>query len=98
MADPANPNTNPNAPNPRRRPVRRYPTRILIRAPPPITYYEEEYEVEELMAHRWLPDGSIQFLVKWVGYPTSQNTWQTEADLANAPECLREYKEARGLQ
>ncbi|KAF9981399.1 hypothetical protein BGZ75_007348 [Mortierella antarctica] len=83
--------------NPRRRVVRRHPIRLLHRAPAPTTYYEEEYEVQEIVAHRWLPDGTIQFLVNWVGYPTSANTWQTEDDLANAPDRIREYKEARGL-
>ncbi len=83
---------------PRRRTAARYqPGMVLQCTPTTRAYYEEEYEVEVLLAHRWLPDGSIQYLVKWAGYPTSASTWQTEADLANAPDCLREYKEAHRL-
>ncbi|CAO3568695.1 unnamed protein product [Mortierella alpina] len=92
MADPADPA------QPRPRPPRRYPVRVLRRMPPPTQYHEDEYEVESVLTHRWLPDGTIQYLVKWVGYPNSANTWQTEADLANAPDRLQEYKAAAGLE
>ncbi|KAF9993194.1 hypothetical protein BGZ80_008244, partial [Entomortierella chlamydospora] len=57
-------------------------------------YYQEEYEVEKILRHKKLEDGSIRFFVKWVGtvgFPTSKGTWQTESDLENAPERVQEY-------
>ena len=90
--------TNPAIPTAQgRRVVRRHPVRVLVRFPPRTQYYDEEFEVEALVAHRWLPDATLQFLVKWVGFPSSANTWQSKEDLANAPVRLREYKEAQGL-
>ena len=41
--------------------------------------------------------GKVQYLVKWKGYPTGENTWLTEQELENAPEILQEYKDAHGL-
>lgn len=54
-------------------------------------YYQEEYEVEKILRHKKMKDGSIHFLVKWVGFPTSKSTWQKESDLENAPERVQEY-------
>ncbi|KAF9941385.1 hypothetical protein BGZ70_006243 [Mortierella alpina] len=65
--------------------------------PPRRPYYDEEFEVAQVREHRRLPDGAIQYLVQWTGYPTFASTWQSEADLANAPERLQAYKEAAGL-
>jgi transposase InsO family protein len=55
-------------------------------------YYQAEYEVERILKHKMLRDGSPRFLIKWVGYPRSKSTWQTLDDLANAQECLAEYR------
>lgn len=60
------------------------------------SYYQEEYEVERIVKHKKTKDGSLRFLVKWVGYPHSGNTWQSAADLDNAHDCLQEYKDAQG--
>lgn len=60
-------------------------------------YYHEEYEVEKIVKHQKLTDGSFLFLVKWVGYPHSANTWQTAEDLINAQEVLDKYKSTRGV-
>ena len=57
---------------------------------------EEEYEVEAIMGHKgkgiWR-----RYLVKWKGYPSSENTWQTERSLAHAKTILHEYKNRKGL-
>lgn len=55
-------------------------------------YYQEEYEVEKILQHKTMPDGTLKFRVKWVDYPHSQNTWQTLDDLSNCPEALAKYK------
>jgi hypothetical protein len=60
-------------------------------------YYQEEYEVEKILKHDKLPDGTLRFLVKWVGYPHSQNTWQTAEDLANAKDLLDQYLSKRRI-
>jgi hypothetical protein len=54
-------------------------------------YYQVEYEVEKIVKHTKSPDGSVSFLVKWVGYPHSANTWQTAEDLVNAQDLLDQY-------
>lgn len=55
------------------------------------TYYHAEYEVEKIVKHSKAADGSSIFLVKWVGYPHSENTWQTAGDLSNAQVLLDQY-------
>lgn len=47
-------------------------------------YYQEEYEVEKIIKHTKSANGFPRFLVKWVGYPHSENTWQTVGKLVNA--------------
>ena len=77
----------------------RYPDRNVNR-PPPVSADsaspEPEYEVERILAHRKvLKDraaGSIQYLVKWVGYPMYDCTWEPRWHLANAQERLAEYR------
>jgi hypothetical protein len=58
--------------------------------PPELIDGEEEYEVEEIINHCKYRRKK-QFLVKWKGYPSSENSWVDEQDL-NAPELLEEYR------
>lgn len=41
----------------------------------------EEYRVEKVLRTRKRSDGSRQFLVRWLGYPDSFNSWIDEKDL-----------------
>ena len=53
---------------------------------------EEEYEVEDILMHR--KSGchqKLQYLVKWKGYPSSENSWVDSKDL-HAPEILQRYQ------
>ena len=60
--------------------------------PPPIQIEnEDEYEVEEILDTR-TRRGKQQYLVKWLGYPHSDNTWEPESFVTNAPEKLAEFK------
>lgn len=58
---------------------------------------QEEYEVEAILKHRKNKQGRIEYLVKWQGYPNSDNTWQTSKDLNNAKQILDVYKKAKKL-
>nr|CAH0103195.1 unnamed protein product [Daphnia galeata] len=41
---------------------------------------EEEYSVEKIMDKRG-PKGRVQYLLKWKGYPHSENTWEKEENM-----------------
>lgn len=55
---------------------------------------EEIYEVEEIVDHR-KKKGKLQYFLKWVGYPSSDNTWEFEEDL-NCPDLVKEYWQKKG--
>lgn len=48
---------------------------------------EDAYLVEDVVNHKRV-QGKIMFLVKWLGYPSSDNTWEEYANI---------YKPAAGL-
>ena len=62
--------------------------------PPDLIEGEEEYEVEEIIADRTIRR-KRQYLVKWNGYPSSENSWVYAKDL-HAPELLKEYHDSKG--
>ena len=65
--------------------------------PPELIDGQEEYEVEEIITERFNKrTRKRQYLVKWLGYPTSDNSWVDETDL-DAPELLDEYSQLKGL-
>src|SRR6266567_8875663 len=59
------------------------------RLPPELIDGEEEFEVEEIINDRTFRRKK-QYLVKWQGYPMTDNTWVNAQDL-NAPRLLEEY-------
>jgi hypothetical protein len=63
------------------------------RPPPDLINGEEEYEIERVVNSRHHGrGGKIQYLIKWKGYPDSENQWVSWDDV-NAPELLAEFKE-----
>jgi Chromo (CHRromatin Organisation MOdifier) domain len=47
------------------------------RPPPDLIGGEEEYEVEAIINHRFKGrNRQLQYLIKWKGYPHSDNTWE----------------------
>jgi hypothetical protein len=59
--------------------------------PPPITVEgEPEYEVEAVLDSR-IRRGKLQYLVKWVGYPREESSWEPEDSVANAPERVADF-------
>lgn len=58
---------------------------------------EQDYEVEEILAHDEPIPGQLMFRIKWKGYDESWNSWEPLALLDNCPDKLREYKIKSGL-
>ena len=60
--------------------------------PPDLIGGEEEYEVESILNHqRYGRLRTLQYLIKWKGYPHSDNTWEP-ADQVHAPELTQAYQ------
>ena len=64
--------------------------------PPDLVEGEEEYEVEAITGHR-TRYGRKQFLVKWKGYPTSENSWEPERNLDHAQKLLKAFRRSNPL-
>jgi len=66
-----------------------------VRPPPPPIELEGalEYEVEAIIKHRVTghKKPKTSYLVQWKGYGPEHNSWEPEANVANAPEKLAEY-------
>jgi Chromo (CHRromatin Organisation MOdifier) domain len=59
--------------------------------PPDLIDGEEEYEVEQIHVHwRWGRNKTLQYLIKWKGYPKSDNTWEN-TDQIHAPTLIKLY-------
>jgi hypothetical protein len=52
------------------------------------------FEVEEILAHRTNDNGK-EYLVKWLGYPDSDNTWEPDTNLTNCQQLVRKYHDAK---
>ena len=65
------------------------------RPPPDLINDEEEYEVERILDSRVQGrNRRVQYLVKWMGYPDSDNQW-LDADQLTADDAIRDFKERR---
>ena len=53
----------------------------------------EEYEVEKVLKCRHTSDGGCEYLIKWLGYSSDENSWVKEADL-HCPLRLLEYMQS----
>lgn len=53
---------------------------------------EETYEVESIIGSR-MKRNKVQYLVKWVGYSDSENTWEPLENLENAQALIDKYNE-----
>ena len=67
------------------------------RPPPDLIENKEEYEVEQIKAHQnFSRSKHLQYLIKWKGYPESDNTWEDTTDV-HAPELTKQYHKCRPL-
>jgi len=61
------------------------------RPPPDLINDQEQYKVEAIRDHRRHGRGQkLQYLIKWKGYPESDNTWEP-VDHVQAPQALKKY-------
>ena len=67
-----------------------------LKPPPDLIEGEFEHEVEAIVAH-WKQGQRVRYLIKWAGYPTSENTWEPESNLKHMPEILKQYKNSTRL-
>src|SRR5216683_5474766 len=64
--------------------------------PPDLINDQEQYEVEAIRSHRCHGrKQQLQYLVKWKGYPESDNTWEP-VDHIQAPQLVKEYERRQG--
>lgn len=58
----------------------------------------EEYEVEDIVAHRKSRRGrGLEFLIRWKGYSPQYDSWEPRANLKNAPSLLSAYLKRVGM-
>lgn len=56
---------------------------------------DSEFEVEQIIKHRYWKN-SRQYLIRWKGYDSSDDTWENERNL-NCPKILNEYNKSIGF-
>ena len=62
--------------------------------PPPIEIEGEvEYEVEKILDSRRRRN-RLEYLIKWKGYPTEENTWEPTVNVSHADDLIAEFHEA----
>jgi len=63
----------------------------FVRPPPDLINDAEEYEVEAIVNHRRHGRRcQLQYLIKWKGYPSADNTWEAVEDV-HAEDLIKEY-------
>jgi hypothetical protein len=86
--------------------LRRYqtdPTRITASQPEQELDGEDYFKVERILDHqdRKKPGHSRvtrrYFLIRWDGYPPSEDSWEPEENLRECEDALNEYYASRGL-
>src|SRR5712671_470513 len=70
----------------------------FIKLPPDLIDGEEEYEVEAILNHRTFGHRhQAQYLIKWKGYPHSDNMWEPSENV-HADDLIRAYHKRRPLE
>lgn len=54
----------------------------------------EGFIVESIVDKLITPDGKVHYLLKWKGYPHTDNTWEPEENL-NCPELMEKFEKKR---
>jgi hypothetical protein len=74
----------------------RRPGASILDPQPVVVDDEEEWEVEEVLAYR-LYYRKLQYLVKWLGWPSYKNSWEPVENLTNTKEAVNDYRKQVGL-
>ncbi|KAI5116595.1 hypothetical protein M0805_006927 [Coniferiporia weirii] len=64
--------------------------------PPDQIDRHQEFEIEAIVSHKG-NGNQCCFLVKWTGYPSSENQWLPETALSHATKILKTYKKTKNL-
>ena len=65
------------------------------RPPPDLVGEEEQYKVEQVLdEHNYRRWKKKQYLVKWKGYPNSDNQWLDAKDMENTQELIAEFHDS----
>ena len=67
-----------------------FPDRVVVPPPPLHVDGLPEFEVRGILDSRFFR-GKIQYLVDWVGYDVSQQSWQPVANLNNAQSAISDF-------
>jgi len=68
------------------------------RPPPDLINNEEQYKVEQICNHRYFRrNRTLQYLIHWKGYPNSDDTWESAADI-HALDLIRTYHKGTPLE
>lgn len=59
--------------------------------PPPTMASEELYEVERIVDKRKNKKGKTEYLVRWKGYDSEDDTWEPEQHLVNCEEYIHDF-------
>ena len=66
-----------------------------MQPPPELINGQEEYEVEEIInSHCTGCNRKLQYLVRWKGYPSSNDSWVDKKDM-HTPELIQDYLSAQ---
>lgn len=57
---------------------------------------ENVYEVEKIVEDR-VKNGKRQYLIKWVGYPESENTWENEDNILSS-DLIKKYQDFKQIK
>ncbi|KXN85390.1 Histone-lysine N-methyltransferase SUV39H1 [Leucoagaricus sp. SymC.cos] len=68
----------------------------FTRPPPELDQNEDTYEVEAILNHKERRR-TMYYLIKWKGYPQSENTWEPEENLQKSKRLLVRYKRSKNL-
>ena len=55
---------------------------------------DAQFEVERILTQRGTGP-KRQFLVRWLGYPPEEDTWEPRASLADAADAMRDWERNR---